>query len=116
MNIWLKYLLTAGIVILVSEFAKRSDRLGAFIGSLPFVTMLVMIWLFVDRQPVGKIANHASYTFWYVIPTLPMFLLIPWLLNRGWNFWVTLGMGALLTFLCFGVAGVILKRFEIHLW
>lgn len=67
-----KYLVTAGVVVLVSELAKRSDKLGGFIAALPMVTVLTLIWLYVEQQPASKISNHAYYTFWYVIPTLPM--------------------------------------------
>lgn len=79
---WLvtKYLLTAAVVVLVSEVAKRSDKLGGFIAALPLVTFLALVWLHVEKQPVDKIANHAWYTFWYVVPTLPMFLVFPVLL------------------------------------
>ena len=70
-----KYLITAAMVILVSEFAKANDKLGGLVAALPLVTVLTLIWLYIEQQPVTKIANHAYYTFWYVIPTLPMFLL-----------------------------------------
>lgn len=95
MNIWLKYAITALLVVLISEFAKRSDRLGALLASLPVVTLLTLVWLYVERQPSEKIANHAYYTFWYVIPTLPMFLLFPYLLpkigfGRIWQFVLSL--------------------------
>ena len=97
-----KYLVTAALVVLVSEFAKRSDRLGALVAALPLVTLLALIWLQLERQPAEKIANHAWYTFWYVVPTLPMFLLFPWLLPRP-GFWWTLGASALITLLCFAL-------------
>lgn len=77
-----KYFITAAVVILVSELAKRSDRLGGLVAALPLVTVLTLIWLYVDNQSPEKIANHAWYTFWYVIPTLPMFLAFPLLLPR----------------------------------
>ncbi len=97
----IKYAVTAAIIVLVSEVAKRTDRVGALIAALPFVTIMVMIWLAVEKQGADKIANHAWYTFWFVLPTLPMFLLIPWLLNRGTPFWLSLLAGCLLTFACF---------------
>jgi hypothetical protein len=111
----LKYVVTAFIIVLVSEVAKRSDRAGALISSLPLVTILVMIWLHLEKQGQTKIANHAYYTFWYVLPTMPMFLLMPWMLNRGHNFWWSLAAGSLLTIACFWIAAVVLKRFGIGL-
>ncbi|OZB73272.1 MAG: hypothetical protein B7X33_00205 [Lysobacterales bacterium 13-68-4] len=81
-----KYLITAAVVVAVSELAKRSDRLGALLASLPLVTLLALTWLYLDKQPAEKIANHAWYTFWYVVPTLPMFLIFPRLFAR-FGFW-----------------------------
>ncbi len=114
--LWLltKYLITAAIVVLVSELARRNDRLGALIAALPLVTMLALIWLYVEKQPPEKIANHAYYTFWYVLPTLPMFLVFPMLLSRI-GFWPTLGVCALISVvLFFGLAKLLLK-FDIQL-
>lgn len=109
-----KYLITAGVVVLVSELAKRSDRLGAFVAALPLVTVLVLIWLYVENQPPRKIANHAWYTFWYVIPTLPMFLAFPWILPRL-GFWPALLCGVLITAASFGVFALAVRRFGIEL-
>ncbi len=110
-----KYAVTSLVVVVVSEVAKRSDRVGALVASLPLVTVMVMIWLHLEKQGGDKIANHAYYTFWYVLPTLPMFLLMPWMLRRGLGFWVSLGSGCALTLVCFGLAAVLLKRFGIGL-
>ncbi|MDP1674141.1 MAG: DUF3147 family protein [Burkholderiales bacterium] len=109
-----KYFLTAAIVVLVSEVAKRSDKLGGFVAALPMVTVLALIWLYVEQQPPEKIANHAWYTFWYVIPTLPMFLVFPALLPRL-GFWPTLGACVLITVVCFGLFALLVRRFGIEL-
>ncbi|MES2824162.1 MAG: DUF3147 family protein [Pseudomonadota bacterium] len=114
--VWIisKYLITAFMVVFISELAKRSDKLGGFIAALPLVTLLTLIWLYVENQPSEKIANHAWYTFWYVLPTLPMFLLFPWLLSR-WGFWPTLLSSIFITCLLFGGFAFLLKKFGIHL-
>jgi hypothetical protein len=109
-----KYFLTAAVVVLVSEAAKRSDKLGGFLAALPLVTVLALIWLYVEKQPQEKIANHAWYTFWFVVPTLPMFLVFPWLLPRI-GFWPTLGACVVLTVACFGLFALLVKRFGIEL-
>lgn len=113
---WLltKYLLTAAVVVLVSEAAKRSDRIGGLIAALPLVTVLALIWLHVERQPEQKLANHAWYTFWYVIPTLPMFLAFPALLP-GLGFWPTLLACVVLTVVCFGLFALVVRHFGIEL-
>ena len=109
-----KYLLTAAMVVFISEVAKRSDRLGGFIAALPLMTLLTLIWLYVENQPEEKIANHAYYTFWYVIPTLPMFLLFPYLLPRI-GFWLTVGASIVLTVVCFGLFALLIKHFGVEL-
>lgn len=109
-----KYIVTAAVVVLVSELAKRSDKFGAFVAALPMVTVLALIWLYVEKQPETKLANHAWYTFWYVIPTLPMFLVFPALLHRL-GFWPTLAACVLLTVACFGLFALAVRRFGIEL-
>ncbi len=110
----IKYLVTAAVVVLVSEFAKTSDKVGGLIAALPLVTVLTLIWLYVEKQPVTKIANHAYYTFWYVIPTLPMFLLFPYLLPK-FGFWPTLLSCIAFTLVIFYVYANVLKSFGVDL-
>lgn len=109
-----KYALTAALVVLVSEVAKRSDKLGGFVAALPLVTLLTLIWLYVERQAPEKIANHAWYTFWYVLPTLPMFLAFPALLPRL-GFWPTLLACVVITVVCFGLFALAVRRLGIEL-
>lgn len=116
MPVWLKYLVTAAIIVAVSEIAKRNDRLGAAVGAMPWMTTLVMVWLFVDKQPNARIANHAWFTFWYVLPTLPMFLLVPWLLKRGLSFPLVMLLAALLTVATFFLTATLIRKFGIHLF
>lgn len=109
-----KYILTAAVVVLVSELAKRSDKLGGFVAALPLVTVLALIWLYVENQPQEKIANHAWYTFWYVVPTLPFFLAFPVLLPRI-GFWSSLLACIIITVICFCLFAFIIRRFGIEL-
>ncbi len=110
----MKYLITASVVVLVSEVAKRSDKLGGLIAALPMVTVLTLIWLHVEEQPVSKIANHAYYTFWYVLPTLPMFLLFPYLLPKL-GFLMTLTGCLIFTVVLFAGFTLLMKKFGIAL-
>lgn len=113
---WLifKYATTAFLVVVISEVAKRSDRLGSFIAALPTVTILTLLWLYVEKQPDDKITNHAFYTFWYVIPTLPMFLAFPWAHGK-FGFWGAIGVSVALTLVCFVVVALIAKIFNVDL-
>jgi F0F1-type ATP synthase assembly protein I len=109
-----KYLVTAALVVIISEVVKVSGKFGALIAALPMVTVLVLIWLHLENQPTERIANHAWYTFWYVLPTLPMFLAFPWLLNR-FDFWLALGASVVITLMCFGLFALIVRSIGIDL-
>jgi len=109
-----KYLITAAVVVLISEMAKRSDKLGGLIAALPVITFLTLIWLYVEKQPMAKISNHAYYTFWYVLPTLPMFIAFPAILAR-FGFWPAMAGSVAISAICFGALSVIVKYFGIDL-
>ncbi len=102
------------MVVLISEVAKLNDKLGGLLAALPLVTVLTLIWLYVEHQPPAKIANHAWYTFWYVVPTLPMFLIFPWLLPRL-GFGLTLIASVVITLICFISFAFVVRRFGIEL-
>ena len=93
----IKAAISGMIVAVVSETARRSPGLGALIVSLPLVSILGMIWLWHDTADPERLAAHAGATFWYVLPSLPMFLVLPMLLRRGLSFWPALGVGCVLT-------------------
>lgn len=93
----IKALLSGIIVAIVSEVAKRHPGWGALIASLPLVSILGMIWLWRDTRDPLRLAAHAEATFWFVLPSLPMFLLVPLLLRQGMSFWASLIIGCVLT-------------------
>jgi len=92
-----KAALSGIIIAIVSELAKRNPGLGALVASLPLVSVMGMIWLWRDRPDAENMAAHAGATFWYVLPSLPMFLAIPALLRAGVPFWLALSLGCALT-------------------
>ncbi|KYP91696.1 hypothetical protein WB91_04055 [bacteria symbiont BFo1 of Frankliniella occidentalis] len=114
--VWLivKYMVTAGVVVLVSEVAKRSDRFGALLAALPLVTVLVLVWMKLEGQTQEKIASHAWYTFWYVVPTLPMFICFPLMFQR-WGFWIALLASCMMTVVIFWGYALLLRRSVIDL-
>ena len=111
----IKALLSGVIIMAVSEIARRSSTFGALVVSLPLVSLLAIIWLWRDTKDVVRIANHAEATFWYVIPSLPMFLVLPWMLRSGVSFWVALAGACVMTILLYGLTVLIAARFGIRL-
>ncbi|MBD58563.1 MAG: hypothetical protein CL808_00360 [Citromicrobium sp.] len=92
-----KALLAGAMIAAISEVGRRLPGTAAIIASLPLVSVLGMIFLWHARPDAENMAVHAQATFWYVLPSLPMFLLIPFLLRSGVNFWLALLAGCALT-------------------
>jgi hypothetical protein len=109
-----KYLITAALVVIISEVVKYTGKFGALIAALPMVTVLVLVWLYIEGQPDERISEHAWYTFWYVVPTLPMFLIFPFLMSRM-NFWLALGASAAITVVSFGLFALLVRQVGIDL-
>jgi hypothetical protein len=92
-----KSVLSGLLIATASEVARRWPGWGALIVSLPLVSILAMLWLWRDTHDPVRMAAHVEATFWFVIPSLPMFLLIPALLRQGCSFWTALLAGCALT-------------------
>lgn len=103
------------LVAVVSETAKRSPSIGALIASLPLVSVLAMIWLWQETKDSERIVAHAQATFWYVLPSLPMFLVLPALLRSGFQFYIALALSCTLTVILYLGMVWLLKRFGISL-
>ena len=92
-----KALLSGALIVAIAEIGKRLPAVAALVASLPLVSVLGMILLWQQRPDAENMAIHAEATFWYVLPSLPMFLLIPAMLRSGAGFWIALAAGCALT-------------------
>lgn len=92
-----KAVISGVLIAVASEVARRWPGWGALIVSLPLVSILAMLWLWRDTHDPVRMAAHVEATFWFVIPSLPMFLLIPSMLRHGFSFWAALAAGCVLT-------------------
>ena len=111
----LKAVISGVLIAAASQLAKRYPGFGALIASLPLVSILGALWLWRDKPDPGNMADHLQATFWYVLPSLPMFLLMPALLRRGVGFWPALGAGCLLTIALYGMMVVLGPRLGLKL-
>lgn len=106
-----KALLSGLIIAAVSEVTKRSAAFGALIASLPIVSVLAMIWIWIETKDSARIADHAEATFWLVLPSLPMFLILPALLRHGVHFFIALGASCAVTVALYFIMVWVLKKF-----
>ena len=103
------------LIAAASELAKRYPGFGALIASLPLVSILGMIWLWRDKPDAANMSAHVGATFWFVLPSLPMFLAIPALLDWGVPFWAALALGCVLTVTLYGAMTWLGPRFGLRL-
>lgn len=97
----IKVIVTAVLVVAISEAAKRWTLLGAVTASLPLTSILAMVWLYVDTSNIEKVNALSHGVFWVVIPSLVFFLLFPIFTKLGWNFWLSLGTASCCTALAY---------------
>jgi hypothetical protein len=103
----------SGITIaVVSEVAKRSPAFGALIVSLRLVSLLGILWLWRDTGDAERIASHDESTFWYVLPSLPMLLVLPTMHRAGVGFWPSMGMSCALTVILYFITAWSLAKFR----
>jgi len=108
-----KVAVTAVLVVLISEIAKRSSVIGAILASVPLTSVLAMIWLYVDTGDVQKISELASSIFWLVLPSLALFIALPLLIAKGMNFYLGLIISIGITAVCYLVMVLVLKYFGV---
>ncbi len=89
----IKALLSGAIVAAVSEIARRYPTWGGLVASLPLTSLLAMVWLYRDSSgDSGKVAELSVSTFWFFLPSVPLFLVLPALLRAHVGFWPSLAI------------------------
>lgn len=105
-----KVLVSALIIVLITEVAKRSTWLGALVAALPLTSLMAFVWLYWETGDAPRIASLSLNIFWLVIPSLALFLALPLLVRLGWGFWVSLLAAVALTAACYGLLFWVLRR------
>jgi hypothetical protein len=111
----LKVLLSAVLIVVISEIAKRSSGFAALVASLPLTSLLAFVWLHVEGAPASEIAGLSGQIFWLVLPSLVLFVLLPLLLRQGLGFWLSLGLASAATVVCYLAALPVLRKFGVQL-
>ena len=109
-----KILLTASMIVLISEVVKHSNFLGALLISLPLTSLVVMAWLYIETGDHQRVATLSFSVFWLILPSLVLFLVLPLLIKLGWGFWLSLTLAIFATAACYGIMLAILKKFGIQ--
>jgi len=113
--ILIKTILTALIVVGVSEIAKRYTTLAALLAALPLTSILAMIWLYIDTKDSIRIADLSIGIFWLVLPTLCFFLVLPWLLRHQIYFWASMIISCVVMILFYSLYAALGKKLGLPL-
>ena len=122
MLIVIKLIISAGLIFLVNEVVVARSRpfLGSLIASLPLVSLITLFWIYFDlkgkqEEQIDKLASHSTGVFWFVLPSLPMFLIFPFLLKKGISFWPAIGICCVVTMCLYAAVALLLKRFGMEM-
>ncbi len=110
-----KLAVTTILIVLISEIAKRSSFVGALLASIPLVSVLAMIWLYVDTKDASKVSALATSVFWLVLPSLALFVALPLLLKHGVNFYASMSISIVITIVCYWIMVFMLNQLGIRL-
>ena len=86
----IKAILSGLLVAAISTIAKRYPGWGGLVASLPLVSVLSMVWLYGETRNAESVARLSTGAFWFFLPSIPMFLIIPYMLRSGYSFAVTM--------------------------
>ncbi len=89
--------------------------MGALFASIPIVSILGMIWLYIDTKDVSKISDLSIGIFWLVIPSLILFLILPLFLKQGMGFYSSIILSILITAAAYALMVVLLGFFNIKI-
>lgn len=110
-----KAMVAGAMIVAIAEIGKRLPATAALVASLPLVSILGMVLLWRERPDPENMAVHAGATFWYVLPSLPMFLVMPVMLRAGIPFWLSLAVGCGLTVTLYTLMATFGPRFGLRL-
>jgi len=110
-----KIAITTVLIVAISEIAKRSSFFGALLASVPLVSILAMIWLYIDTKDTTKVIDLSNSVFWLVLPSLALFISLPLLLKQGLSFYISMIIAVGVTILCYWLMIVILNHLGIRL-
>ncbi|MCW8901501.1 MAG: DUF3147 family protein [Gammaproteobacteria bacterium] len=111
----LKIIITTMLIVAISEISKRSTFIGAILASIPLVSVLAMIWLYIDTKNITKVSTLSTSVFWLVLPSLTLFISLPILLKQNINFYLSISISIFVTILSYWIMILILNHFGIKL-
>lgn len=109
-----KIFVSALVIAIVTEVAKLSDKWGGLIAALPTMTFLILLWMHFEGASDEKIARHVGFTIYFLLPTLPLFFALPFIISK-FGFWPAFFASILLTALLVYMFNLLYERFGVNI-
>ena len=109
-----KIFVSALVIAIVTEVAKLSDKWGGLIAALPTMTFLILLWMHFEGASDGKVARHVGFTIYFLLPTLPLFFALPFIISK-FGFWPAFFASILLTALLVYMFNLLYERFGVNI-
>ncbi|PPR47954.1 MAG: hypothetical protein CFH19_00042 [Alphaproteobacteria bacterium MarineAlpha5_Bin9] len=110
----IKTLISALIIVIVSEVAKRSSWAAALIISIPLTSLLAFIWLYVDTKSYDKVIDLSYSTIVMTIPSFVFFIILPILLKLKQNFVLSIIISLICTSISYIIFLYLIKKININ--
>ena len=110
-----KVFISAILIVIISEISKRSSFMGALLASIPLVSVMAILWIYIDTKDIEKISSLSTGIFWLVLPSLALFVSLPLLLKQGLDFYLSLLISIVITAACYVLLVFILNHYNIKL-
>lgn len=110
-----KIIITTLLVVLVSEITKRSSLLGGVLASVPLVSVLAMVWLYVETGDGAKVVALSNSIFWLIFPSLTLFVALPVLMKKGFGFYPSMAASIVMTVIAYYLMIAVAEKFGMKL-
>jgi hypothetical protein len=111
----IKIAITTILIVVISEIAKRSSLAGALLASIPLISTLAIVWLYIDTKDIDKVITLSNSIFWLVLPSLVLFITLPLLLKNGFHFYTSMTISIGLTIFAYWLMILIASDYGIKL-
>ena len=92
-----KLVITTLLIVLISEIAKRNSLMGAMLAAIPLVSILAMIWMYIDTNNSSSAVEFSNSIVWLIVPSMTLFISFPILIKKGFSFYPSMTVSIMMT-------------------
>ena len=98
---FIKIIIAALVIVLVTELSKKDTKLAALLLALPIISFTAYTMIWFESKDTEKIAKLANENFIYVLPVIPIPPLFSWMLKNDYGYFTSMIMVIILMIILF---------------